>query len=74
LSTKVFQGLAAASAKGRGMPALPQVIVPSPYDTLEEEKVREIAYRALDDTVAALLVPNRGVVTVPASADAAGEG
>ena len=56
------------------MPALPQVIVPSPYDTLEEEKVREIAYRALDDTVAALLVPNRGVVTVPASDAAAGEG
>ena len=28
--------------------------------------MREIAYRALDDTVAALLVPDRGVVNVPA--------
>ena len=74
MSTKAFQALAAASAKGRGMPALPQVIFPFPYDTLEEEAVREIAYRALDDTVAALLVPDRGVVTVPASADAEGEG
>ena len=67
MSTKAFQALAAASAKGRGMPALPQVILPFPYDTLEEEAVREIAYRALDDAVAALLTPNRGVVNVPAS-------
>jgi len=67
MSTKAFQALAAASAKGRGMPALPQVILPFPYDTLEEEAVREIAYRALDDAAAALLTPNRGVVNVPAS-------
>ena len=67
VSTKAFQALAAASAKGRGMPALPQVILPFPYDTLKEGEVREIAYRALDDAVAALLVPDRGVVNVSAT-------
>ena len=49
------------------MPALPQVILPFPYDTLKEGEVREVAYRALDDAVAALLVPDRGVVNVPAT-------
>ena len=53
------------------MMSLPQVILPWPYETLKEAEVREIAYRALDETVNSLLVPNRGVVEVSvASSDA----
>jgi len=69
LSTKFFQGLAIASAKGRGMSSLPQVILPWPYDTLEDSTVREIAYRALDEVVRALVVPNKGVVEVSINSD-----
>ncbi|MBI4234279.1 MAG: hypothetical protein HY686_07560 [Chloroflexi bacterium] len=54
LSTRFFEGLALTTAKGRGMPALKQVILPFPYETLTEEQVRAHARRALDAVVKAL--------------------
>ncbi len=64
MSTKFFQGLAVASAKGRGMSNLQQLILPWPFDTLTEKEVRDIAHNAFDPTVAGLLQSNRPLAEI----------
>lgn len=51
MSTQFFAPLADATAKGKGMPDLPQVIVPHPYDTLPEERIIELAQQCIDEVV-----------------------
>ena len=53
------------SAKGRGMPSVPNLILPHPYETLSEEQVRAIAKKAFDLTTDALLIPGRNLAEVP---------
>jgi hypothetical protein len=55
LSTKFFEPLAMATAKGKGMPQLRQVIFPFPLETLPEEEVREIAKNLFDEVTSHLV-------------------
>jgi hypothetical protein len=41
--TKVFEHLARLTAKSRGHPDLPILVLPFPFDQLPEERIREIA-------------------------------
>ncbi|GBD11066.1 hypothetical protein HRbin23_00717 [bacterium HR23] len=43
-----------ATARGKGAPDLKQVILPYPYETLEEQQVREVARKALPAVLQAL--------------------
>ena len=53
-----------ASARGRGMPAVSNVILPQPYQTLSEERVRFSAAMAFDAAVECLLTPGRSLIQV----------
>ena len=44
-----------ATAKGKGMPQLRQVIFPFPLETLPEEEVREIAKNLFDEVTSHLV-------------------
>ncbi len=46
-----------ATAKGKGMPQLKQVIFPFPLETLPEEEVREIALNLFDEVKSQLVQP-----------------
>lgn len=54
LSTQFFAPLAAATARGKGMPGIPQVILPHPYDTLPAERIVELAHQYIDEVVSKL--------------------
>ena len=54
LSTQFFAPLANATARGRGMPDIPQVIVPHPYDTLPEERIVALSHEYIDKVVGKL--------------------
>jgi hypothetical protein len=55
----VIEPLAVAAAKGRGVPDLQHVIVPHPYETLPEGRVRQAAREAFVDVVEKLTVRGR---------------
>ncbi|MEK7874530.1 MAG: hypothetical protein AAB502_11830 [Chloroflexota bacterium] len=48
LVTKAFEGLAKASAKGRGVPDLRVVVLPHPLDSLPEKQIRQIVRQHSD--------------------------
>ena len=54
MSTKFFESLANASAKGKGMADLPQVILPFPLETLPEAEVRAHARKSFSAVVGEL--------------------
>ena len=58
LSTRFFEPLAVATAKGKGMPHIRQVILPFPYEGLPEGRVRDITRRALPAILDALTRPD----------------
>jgi len=58
LSTRFFEPLAVATAKGKGMPDIRQVILPFPYEGLPEKQVRAIARKALPAILDALTRPD----------------
>ena len=49
-----FKSLAIVTAKGRGAPALRQIILPFPLETATEQRVREVARAGLPEIVAGL--------------------
>ncbi|MBI3743968.1 MAG: hypothetical protein HY261_06770 [Chloroflexi bacterium] len=64
LVTKVFQPLAVTSAKGRGMPAVPKIVVPHPLNTIPEDRVRAVATKALPEVIRSLTEPGRDIVEI----------
>lgn len=54
LSTKFFESLANAAAKGKGMPETPQAILPFPLETLPEKDVRAHARQSFAAVVGQL--------------------
>ena len=64
ISTKYFEALALAGAKGRHMPSLHNVILPFPLETAPAEEVRRVAHKAFDDVIQGLLEANRPLVEV----------
>ncbi len=52
--TQYFLPLAETSRKAKGMPDLPMVVVPHPFDTLPEAEILRITDEVFDQIVAAI--------------------
>ena len=55
LVTKQFERLADATARGKGLPDVRRIILPFPYDQLDEAEIRRIARERLSSVVEGLL-------------------
>jgi hypothetical protein len=48
LATRPFEKLSRATARARGVPDLPIIVLPFPYDQLPSAEIRELARRQID--------------------------
>ncbi len=56
--TEQFVSLSKSTARSRGYPDLPMVVVPHPFETLPPERIRAIADEKLDEIIQQIRKPH----------------